>query len=64
MRAKPTPEERRAALRERAQAAVELLGRDPRRERLLLLSCVVAPGVQAPPRRQRAHARAEAEPAT
>jgi hypothetical protein len=57
------PEEARAGLPERTDAALELLGREPLRDRLLLLSCVVAPGEQTLRRRQRAHGGAEAEPA-
>jgi hypothetical protein len=59
--AKPTPEEARAAaLRERAQAAVEPL----RRGRPLMLSYVVAPSEQMLRRTHRAaHAGVVAEPA-
>jgi hypothetical protein len=61
MSAKPTPEEARAALRERAQAAVEPL----RRDRLLMLSCGVAPSEQMLRRTRRgAHTGVVAEPAT
>jgi hypothetical protein len=60
--AKPPPEEARAASRERTDAVLELLRREPQLDRLLVLSCVVAPGEQMPRRSQRA--RVEAEPAT
>jgi hypothetical protein len=64
MSAKATPEEARAALRERARTAVELLRRKPQLNRLLVLSYVVAPSEQMLRHIQRAQARAEAKPAT
>jgi hypothetical protein len=64
MSANPTPEGRRAAPRGCARAGVELLRRERRRDRLFLLSCVVAPSEQTLRRSQRAHLRVEVEPAT
>jgi hypothetical protein len=60
--ANPPPQEARAASRERTDAVLELLRREPQLDRQRLLSCVVARGEQIPRRSQRA--RVEAEPAT
>jgi hypothetical protein len=57
-----TAEPPREVLRRRARVAVAPLRREPQLDRLLVLSCVVAPGEQTLRRSQRA--RVEAEPAT